>query len=118
MYKYIFITILISISCNSIASNSNPIKAGDVKKIIIYTTKNESKKIKLSERESGQFVKEWNNKKSIGLCKYIAIIWVEIEITNGSKRKFRINSNNIKENNDYCYKINRDYSNLLLLKLK
>ena len=53
MYKYIFITILISISCNSIASNSNPIKADDVKKIIIYTTKNESKKIKLSERESG-----------------------------------------------------------------
>ena len=118
MSKYIFITFLLFTYCNSFASGFIPIKESDIKSISIYPLNNKNKTIQLSKQEIQLFVTEWNNQKTIGLCKYIARIWLVVEHLDGTKRKFRLNSQNIKENNDYCYRISSTYSKLLYAKIK
>ena len=46
---------------------------------------------------------EFNSAKSSGLYKYIVEYWVDVTLKDGTKRILRVNSSNIKEDNDYCF---------------
>ncbi|GIK70535.1 MAG: hypothetical protein D8M18_10530 [Bacteroidetes bacterium] len=60
---------------------------------------------RLTYEQTKLFVDKWNMAKSIGPCKYIVLYWINIIFKDGTKRTFRINGNNVKENNDWCYDI-------------
>lgn len=113
MKKYLFITFFILTSCALIEDNSIPINEKNIKSISIYHQQNKNNIIPLSKQEISDFVSEWNDKRPIGICKYLVSMWLAIEHKDGTKRKFRLNTQTIKENNDYCYKININFSNLL-----
>ena len=83
-----------------------------------YPGNEEENSIRLLEAEAISLVKYWNSAKHIGLCKYAPQLWIIVNESSGNIRKFRLNSNTIKENNDHCFSIDKSYSNLLLHKYK
>ena len=58
---------------------------------------------RLTNEQAKLFIDKWNNAKSNGPCKYIVLYWIDITMKDGTKRTFRINGENIKESNDYCF---------------
>lgn len=54
-----------------------------------------------------------NKSKNIGLCKYAVKVWVVVSMKQGVERRFRINGNTIKENNDVCYELQNSYGTYL-----
>ncbi|MFD1015478.1 hypothetical protein [Winogradskyella rapida] len=66
---------------------------------------NETDSIRLNNEQTELFVKEWNNAKSEGLYKMGPEFWIIVKLKNDSIRKFRTNSNLIKEKNDWTYSL-------------
>ncbi|MBW6482092.1 MAG: hypothetical protein K0B10_03440 [Vicingaceae bacterium] len=67
-----------------------------------------SENIEIRELTSNQvknMIDKWNNSKSKGPCKFGLQYWLFITMKDGTKRTFRVNGENIKENNDWCYSI-------------
>ena len=60
---------------------------------------------RLTKEQSKLFVESWNKADPNGPCKYIAVYWVNVKLKDNTTRTFRINGNNAKENNDFCYDI-------------
>ena len=58
---------------------------------------------KLNSAQTKIFVDKFNSAKPSGLYKYIVEYWVDVHLKDGTKRVFRVNSSNIKEDNDYCF---------------
>ena len=116
--QYILISLTYLISCNSFALEKTQLDIGNVKNVSVYMHKNEDNPVYLSNYEINEFISEWNNSETIGLCKYAVKIWLIVENHNSKKREFRINAENIKENNDICYKISTNLSSLLYDKAK
>ena len=58
---------------------------------------------KLTIEQAKIFIDKWNRSKAIGLYKFITLYRVDITFKDGTKRSFRINGKNIKENTDYCF---------------
>ena len=60
---------------------------------------NETDSIRLNNEQTELFVREWNNATSEGLYKMGPEFWIIVKLKNDSIRKFRTNSNLIKEKN-------------------
>lgn len=80
----------------------------EVKCIDIFKIKSDSEdhikdSIRLKDDTALDLVDRWNNAESLGLCKFFPKYWIKVKFNNGLERKFRINGNSIKENNDYCF---------------
>jgi len=58
---------------------------------------------RLNSSQTKIFVDKFNSAKASGLYKYIVEYWVDVHLKDGTKRIFRANSSNIKEDNDYCF---------------
>lgn len=81
------------------------IKTDSVAFVYIKKNQMDNDSIRLNLNQSKKFIYEWNESKSIGLCKYLPEFWIIAKMTNGQTRTFRTNKNNIKENNDWTYSI-------------
>jgi len=57
----------------------------------------------LSNEQINLFVEKFNSSKSNGLRKAIPLYFVDVHLKDGTKRKFRINGQYIKENDDYFF---------------
>lgn len=82
----------------------------DVERIEIINNplRGTNEKIELKELTNDQvkvMVDKWNNSKSKGLCKFGLRYWLFVTFKDESKRSFRANGQNIKEDNDWCYNI-------------
>ena len=60
---------------------------------------------RLTNEQSKKFVDSWNEAKSIGICKFFPIFWIDIKLKDGTARNFKINGEYIRENNDACFHI-------------
>jgi hypothetical protein len=60
---------------------------------------------KLNDSMIEGLVDRLNKSDSIGICKYYNLYWINIYLTDGIIRTFRINGALIKENNDWCFDI-------------
>lgn len=56
-----------------------------------------------------RFASEWNNSHPIGLCKYLPTYTLDIQMTDGTVRHFRICGNTIKEDDDNGFKIDEKF---------
>ena len=108
----------ILISNISYASEKISLNKADVSNIYIYSNTNNIKKIYLTKNEELEFINNWNKAKERGPCKYRVAIWAIVESQSINTRKFRISSNNIKENNDYCYTFSKELSSKLYERTK
>ncbi|MEM6298523.1 MAG: hypothetical protein AAF740_07545 [Bacteroidota bacterium] len=61
--------------------------------------------VRLTDQQTEDFVANWNNSKSEGLCKYMPTLWLTLTVKDGVTRTFRANGESIKENNDWCFSI-------------
>ena len=59
----------------------------------------------LTDTQEIEFIERWNSSKEKGLIKAIPQYFIDIHFKDGSKRKFRIFGQYIKEQNDYSYDI-------------
>ena len=85
--------------------DKKPIDKNSVDYIVIEQWHKDSSAYRLNSKQLADFVDKWNSSKSEGLCKYIANYHLSVHQKNGLIRTFRINADNIKENNDYCFSI-------------
>jgi hypothetical protein len=60
---------------------------------------------KLTAEETKIFIEKWNNADALGPCKFIPLYVIDIQMEDGTKRKFRLNGRNIKETNDDCFNL-------------
>ena len=89
-------------------NDKTPLDLNTIKYIEIRNHSGKSDTVKtiskrLTTTQTKIFVEKFNNAKSSGLYKYITEYWVDVFLKNGTKRVFRVNSNHIKENNDYTF---------------
>ena len=61
--------------------------------------------IRLNELQIESFVKAWNNATRTGLCKYFPQYIVTVYLKDQGTRRFRTNSENIKEDSELCYQV-------------
>ncbi len=59
----------------------------------------------LSDSMIEDLIDRLNKSHSMGPCKYINLYVINIYLTDGTKRMFRINGPSIKENSDWCFDI-------------
>jgi hypothetical protein len=59
--------------------------------------------ISLTDSQAKLIADKWNNSVGKGLCKYLPEFFMTVYLKDKRKREFRINGQNIKENNDWCY---------------
>jgi len=110
----IIFTLVVS-SCGFQKSQSFGKKSIDkdsVDYIVIEQWHKDSSAFRLNNKQINDFIDKWNNSSSVGLYKYIAEYDLTVHFKNGLLRNFRINTEKIKENNDYCYNIlDKDFFN-------
>ena len=108
----------ILLSANTVhADEKVPLNKDNIVNIYIYKNTDKIEKLYLNEHEESEFIENWNGSNERGLCKFRATAWIIVRLNNGNTRKFRLSGNNIKEDSDYCYTINRAFSRKLYEKL-
>ena len=109
---FIFIVCFAAVSFSQIKSKSKllndktPLKLNDIEFILIYKNiPNSSKSLRkqLDTKQCSLFITKFNDAKAVGPYKYITLYYLEVYFLKGGKRTFRVNSNHIKENNDYTF---------------
>ena len=115
-FRQIFISTILILtsltSCGQVKSKSvgdkKPLDLNAIKFIEIRNHHGGADSVKtiykrLNTSQTKIFVDKFNSAKSSGLYKYIVEYWVDVSLKDGTKRIFRVNSSNIKEDNDYCF---------------
>jgi len=91
------------------AQERNEIDFESVKYVAMTQNSKEGKRIRLSNSQARELSKRWNQARPIGLCKFYAKYIIYIHGKNGETRTFRATEDTMKEENDYCFVLERGY---------
>jgi hypothetical protein len=107
--KQVLIVLLASLSsCTFIQKGQykkSQIEIESLQFIEMNRSQNDSNALKLTGKQSLDFIYKWNNSKVKGLYKYLPEYFITVHLVNGKTRSFRTNFDKIKEDEDNCYSI-------------
>lgn len=89
------------------------VNESDIESVHIYKHKDKDNRIHLTANEVSVMANAINSSSNVGLCIYAVDLWLVVSMKNGGERKFRVNGNTIKENNDICYEFQDGYGTYL-----
>lgn len=66
------------------------------------------------------FIKHWNKSETAGIIEFKPDYFLNVNLTDGSVRKFRANSKYIKEGSDWCYTLEDStfFEDIFTMKIK
>ena len=116
MKRIQFVIMIIIVSnfvnaCGQLQKNKNKMDIASVDSILIikYLPNTVAKTPRnLTSRQIKTFVTDWNNSVSHGMCKYFQEYRLIVFQNDRTKRTFRANGKNIKEESDVCFNIGED----------